>query len=110
MNHLPLILINCVPQRMQRYNTQGDWFSLHGVLHIAVSRMDEDEEFLTMIHELVEWFLCQKAGIPAGAVDDWDLKHQDEDDPGSNPQCVYHKQHMAALRVERLLERVLNDY
>jgi hypothetical protein len=51
--------------------------------------------------------LCQKAGITAKMVDDWDFSHPDAEDPGSLPGCPYRKQHMAAMKISRLAVKLM---
>jgi hypothetical protein len=60
-------------------------------------------EFLCLIHELVEWFLCLMRGIKEPVVMAFDLAHLDHPDPGRLPEAPYHREHMFAMRIERLL-------
>jgi len=99
--NLPLIIANVIPHRMQRYDTLGDWYMISGVQHFAVSRSTADEEFQILIHEMVEWYFCQRDGISQEEVDKWDMDHPDLDDPGSHPDCPYYKQHLFAMEIER---------
>jgi hypothetical protein len=101
MENLPLIIANVIPHHMQRYDTEGDWYQLSGVQHFCVSRSNAEEEFKILVHEMVEWFECQRDGISQEEVDKWDMDHPDLDDPGSHPDCPYYKQHMKALDIER---------
>jgi hypothetical protein len=109
-----MMIVNCVPHRLQRYDTTGDWNDSSGVLHFTISQMDVDKEIETLLHEIFEWHECQKAGITAKMVDDWDFAHPEEPDPGSLKGCPYRKQHMAAMKVSRLVTKLMgydwNDY
>jgi len=112
--HLPLIIMNRIPHRLQRYDTTGDFFELSGVLHIAVSTMGVDMEVETLLHELFEWHLCQKAGVTVAMVDAWDFGHPELEDPGSHPDCPYREQHMKAMRISKVAVKLMgyrwNEY
>ena len=58
---------------------------------------------LTLVHELVEALLCRSMGITGAQVDDFDMLHRGEGEPGEDPSAPYHWQHMAAEAVERAL-------
>jgi len=107
MNHLPLMIVNSIPHRLQRYDTVGDWYDHSGVLHFCVSNMTPDMEMETLFHEMFEWYLCQKEGITAAMVDKWDFSHPDSDDPGSLPGCPYKKQHKAAMKISKLAVKLM---
>ena len=88
----------------------GDWQLKPDGLHIFVSRMsDQRYEFLVGMHEAIEAYLCKQAGISQVAVDRFDRAYErrrkpgDEREPGDNPKAPYHKEHMFASRVERML-------
>ena len=70
-------------------------------LAIQVADLENDESsFLVALHELVEVVLCQQHGITAEQVDAYDFAHQDDDDPGLNPDAPYHREHMVAFSME----------
>ena len=125
------IIIETIPHSQQRYDTAGDWqFSkdvivphrlqpgevltftetivvAEDTLRIKVSRTGcWQEEALVGIHELIEAILCRNAGVKEADVDRWDRtcvgRHQG-DEPGDNPAAPYHRQHMIASALERLL-------
>jgi hypothetical protein len=108
-DHRPLkIVIETVDH--QRYPTSGDWQLKPDGLHIFVSHMsDQRYEFLVGMHEAIEAYLCKQAGISQAAVDRFDQAYErrrkpgDEREPGDNPKAPYHKEHMFASRVERML-------
>jgi hypothetical protein len=106
-DHLPMMIVNSIPHRLQRYDSVGDWYDSSGVMHFSVSHMTPDMEMETLLHEMFEWYLCQKAGITAKMVDDWDFSHPDAEDPGSLPGCPYRKQHMAATKISRLAVKLM---
>ena len=104
------VLIQTIKPAEQRYQTVGDWYNDGDQTVIRVSDTgDPDHSFLVAVHELVEWYLCQKAGISAAAVDEFD--HRELREPylehGDMPDAPYHRQHDAALCVERVLAHEL---
>ena len=113
-DHRPLkIVIQTVDH--QRYPTASDWQLKPDGLHIFVSHMsDQRYEFLVGMHEAIEAYLCKQAGISQAAVDRFDQAYErrrkpgDEREPGDNPKAPYHKEHMFASKVERMLDDQLN--
>jgi len=103
------ITIITIPEREQRYRTVGDWVvDRNGDITIRVCECgDERYAFLLAAHEFVEAFLCKRAGVTTEQVDRYDLGHQDDDDPGLNPDAPYHRQHMISFAVEILLASAL---
>lgn len=66
-----------------RYATSGDWRGGLGDLKIeAVEMEDDDHVFLIAIHELVEAYLCIKAGITAAQVDEFDFAYEGDGESG----------------------------
>ena len=111
-NHRDLhIVIETIDHSRQRYPTVGDWqIDKAGNLHIAVSKMsDQRYEFLIGMHEAIEAYLAVHAGISPAAVDKFDRAYEakrkpgDDSEPGDDPRAPYHKQHVFAERIERLL-------
>ena len=100
--HLPPITINVVDK--QRYNTAGDYYATPSGWQFAVSRQKSvDDEFLILIHELVEWYLTQRNGIREEDITAFDVAHPSSKDPGSEPDAPYRNEHRAALEVEKLI-------
>ncbi len=101
------IKIQTIPHKKQRYETIGDWYYDKGNLIINVSDMgDWRYEALVAIHELIEERLCKSKGISQEAVDKFDMNWHNEssyDESGDDPQAPYHKQHVIAGAIERLL-------
>ena len=98
------IKIKTIKHSKQRYNTAGDYFEKNGVIHVLISDTgNKDYNFLTLIHELVELHLCKRSGISFKEIDDFDMKHPELDDPGSDWRAPYKSQHASALRVELAL-------
>ena len=71
-------LIQTIPHKLQRYQTVGDW-EPGNPAKITVSEMGNDDyEFLVMVHELIEFYLCQKHGITSEMVDKFDFAFEKE--------------------------------
>ena len=113
--------IQFIPYEQMRYATLGDWVLDADVLSIdvavdAVPNMDT--AFLIALHELVEVYLCMKAGITTEMVDQFDMVDfpkaipDAESEPGDHPDCPYRAQHRQAMLVEHLVANMLGmiDY
>jgi hypothetical protein len=104
------IIIDIIPHSEQRYNTVGDWFydDEDRQLVIRVSETgNEYQNFLLIIHELIEAVLCKQKGITQGQVDNWDLSHQEYTEPGEIRECPYFIPHFIAATIERGLAHEL---
>jgi hypothetical protein len=100
------IIIDTIPHSDQRYNTVGDYFQAEDALVINVSQLaDRREMLLIAIHELVEWALCDVAGISNEAIDAFDLQYPESADqePGDSISAPYRRQHLIASGVEKIL-------
>jgi hypothetical protein len=121
-----IIILENKPFKEMRYPTLGDWFYEEtGALRIVVAKDDEDgvpvpqdEQKLILIHELVEVWLCEKAGITQKQVDDFDLmwehslRNTGDEEPGDDPDSPYRTQHRHAMIIEHLLASFMgmDDY
>lgn len=107
MNHLPNIVVKSVPHKKQRYNTCGDYFNKGGEMHVRISRMNADHEFLVLVHELVEWYLTNKKGVTIEQIDAFDMAFErdrkDDSEPGDDPAAPYYDEHQIATKIEREL-------
>ena len=109
------IVIETIDHSKQRYPTVGDWrIDKAGNLHIAVSKMsDQRYEFLLGMHEVIEAYLAIHAGVSPDAVDRFDKAYEakrkpgDDSEPGDDPRAPYHREHLFATKVERLLAQEL---
>ena len=104
------VLMLTVPHKCQRYDTVGDYETGHGFTVIRVSDMgNEQYEHLVAVHELVEHILCVARGIKEADIDRFDIGYEtdrdpgDENEPGWSPLAPYHKEHVFAEKIERLL-------
>ena len=107
-----------IPHNQHRYETVGDYYQdKSGVQQFRVSDMkNSDYEFLVLLHEFVESYLCQKRGIKEQAItafDEWFEKARemgmihDDDEPGCHPNAPYMREHMFAMMIERQMAREL---
>ena len=99
--HLPPIKIDIVDE--QRYDTAGDYFETPTGWRFAISRQRSiDDEFLILVHELVEWYLTQKHGIPEPDITSFDITamKRGSRDPGSEPDAPYRDEHSDAIDIE----------
>jgi hypothetical protein len=104
------IVVETIPHKSQRYPTVGDWRVKPDGLHITVSKMsDQRYEFLVAMHEAIEAYLAIHAGVSPEAVDRFDRaygakrKAGDYSEPGDDPRAPYHREHVFAEKIERLL-------
>lgn len=105
------IHVETIPHGQQAYNTCGNyWIDEEGTLQIRISEMGGlDYEIPVLLHELVEWFLCQKRGIKLDDIDSFDKifeleralgRHVDQE-PGDSPEAPYTNEHRFAENIER---------
>lgn len=106
--HLPSIKIKSIDAREQRYDTAGDYREIPSGWVFSISKQGNiDEEFLILIHELVEWYLTQKHGIPEPEITRFDIEHGSSRDPGSERDSPYREEHEMARKVERVVGHYL---
>ncbi|MCX6822326.1 MAG: hypothetical protein NTW30_06135 [Candidatus Aenigmarchaeota archaeon] len=104
MKHLSSIYYETIKHKDQRYDTLGDYFKGDYCTEFYVSQCkNADYEFMILIHELTEWYLCQKRGIKNKDIDKFDMTHLELEDPGRSKEAPYHKEHMFAERIEKLI-------
>lgn len=106
-----------IPNSEMRPEVDGcDWFyDDTGNLEVRIAPLSCWEmETCLAIHELIESILCKKAGISQTEVDQFDLKfdrdHPNEPDigAGDDPDAPYHRQHIVATTIERIVAGELN--
>ena len=111
--------IKTIPHRKQRYPTCGDYYiNEKGNWNIRISETGNWRyNLLIAIHELVEmvWVVYNK--VPIGKIDDFDEKfendralgkHTETEEPGDSPKAPYHKGHVIATHIERLVSMFLD--
>ncbi len=105
------IHIQFVPAHKMRYSTCGDWFVKDDTLHIqSVEDEGEYQAFLVALHELVEFWLCRKAGITEAQVDEFDFTFNGIGEPGDAENCPYRIQHRQACLIEFLTASFLGKH
>ena len=102
------ILIRRVRHSDQPYATVGSWsYPADDRLVILVSDVrNPDEEFLIALHELVEAYLCHKHSVSDESVREFDIAYNKsgrQGEPGDDPSAPYHREHVYATAVERLV-------
>ena len=90
---------------LMRYATTGDWEVIGDLLSITVADYggQEDSAFLVALHELVESFLCKKAGIAEEDVSRFDIENPHLEEPGDSPEAPYYNQHLIATMIEKIV-------
>lgn len=104
-----LLVIQTIPHNWQAYPTVGNWnFGTNGELLVLVSDLhNPDYHFLIGMHEAIEAWLCRNRGISESSVTKFDCSKYGLklDDPGSDKKAPYHKEHMFALKIEKMLSK-----
>ena len=106
MKHLPTILSHTIPHQMQVYDTAGNYLKSGKTELFQISRMNADYEFMVFVHEVIEWYLTEQRGIEEKDITKFDTKLVEEKyikDPGTSPKACYHKEHMFATKIEKML-------
>ena len=100
------IPIKFIPQSEQRYaaiGQVGDYWETDTTIEFRITQFDNPAySHAILMHELHEKFRNNQLGILDADVDQFDLDHPDEDDPGMNPSAPYHRTHLEAVAIERM--------
>ena len=106
---MKFISLQVLKPEVMRYETVGDWYEhkIAGPIITVADLDNDDQNFLILVHELIEWYLCKKTGVTEKEVDVYDKAHLEDDDPGLNQDAPYHKQHMIAFGIEVMLAGLL---
>lgn len=111
------ISIKTIPQKSQKYPTCGNyWLDKKGKVQFRVSQFgNEYEQFAVVLHEMIEAFLCKKAGIKWSAIDKFDIAYENarssgvapcgckiQEEPGKDIHAPYGIYHDFATVIERL--------
>lgn len=107
------VLLLTVPDSTQRYSP-GDYFwNRKNQLVIKVSEIKNWKySYLVAFHELIETQLCIEHGITVEQIDAFDsawvyVPGSGIEEPGADPRAPYHKEHVFALKMERLMAEEL---
>ena len=113
-------ILQSIEHKDQRYDTVGDWtVGPRGEYTISVSNhLVQDEQFLIMLHEMIEAYLCTGDNITQQQVDEFDLQwlkdhagpKYENDEPGDDPKAPYGKQHRKAMIIEHLVANMLGRH
>jgi hypothetical protein len=110
------VVVDFISHSNQRYDTVGDWYYDKGMLRIMVSYdhpdlQTETEQEAVVLHELIEAWLCHRAGVTQKQVDEFDFAWTDgHAEPGECKAAPYHRQHMAADLMERMYLHEATSY
>lgn len=102
-----------------RNEQAGDWYEDEdtGDIHITTTDMPRASVIAIAVHELVEWLLCEDAGITDQQVTIFDAQfeservaglHKEKDEAGDDTRSPYRDQHEAATFAERAVCAALN--
>ena len=102
------IEMQVIPHSEQRYDTAGDYWEDGDTWHFRVSDMgDWRYNFSVLLHEFVEFAIMHHTGVKEEDVLAFDLAVPETskyvDDPGFDPAAPYHKEHIVADTVERIV-------
>ena len=100
-----------IPSTWFDYNSAGNYaVDLDGNIILFVAKMENElYEDLVKVHEIIEVILILKRGIKISDIDKFDmvdvfeLDQKNSDDPGVSKLAPYHKEHMFATKIEKLL-------
>lgn len=98
----------------QRYSTCGDYWETDNSIEIRITKQDNPEcNLLIMLHEMIEYILCEKRGIKEADITNFDLEWEKlsepkEDEPGNSKWAPYYKEHRIAENFERQLASLLD--
>ena len=107
------IVMEVIPHQEHRYDTLGDYWQDGDTLHFRTSDLgDWRYNFSVLLHEFVEYAVLLHKGVPEADVLAFDLAVPSDspfaDDPGFDPKAPYHKEHVLADTLERLLSIFLD--
>ncbi len=116
--------IRVIQHKRQRYGTCGDYYSKGGVWFFRVSKMKNRRHcWLILIHEFIEWGLCQLTGIRNRDITRFDKAYEGaralgvahalcgcrlKDEPGDDIHAPYWEAHQVATECERIIAKALN--
>ena len=101
----PLLRVELVNHKEQRYATAGDWlFDADGSIIVRVSDTGNWlDAMLVAVHEIVEVILCEVNGVKLEDVDAFDMAFSGDGEPGEHPNAPYFNEHATANIVEQLV-------
>lgn len=106
---MPDIHSRTILHSQERYDSAGDyWTDINKIDQYRISKLPQGwrAELAVFIHEMVEYQLCKEAGIKEKDITKFDIK-SGHSDPGTLKDAPYHKQHMEATKIEKLVIKLL---
>lgn len=102
------VFMSVVPLSQIRNRDVGDWYVTPNdtLIVLAAETGSWRYNYLLLIHEAVEAWLCRRHCVTEDAVNEWDGAY-DGDSPGDDPHAPYHAEHVWATRVERIASWLL---
>ena len=102
-------IIKIIPHGWQDYETLGNYFfTKDGFIVILVSDMGNDKYNMCIVaHEMFESALVWDRKIPVSSIDDFDINNPQLEDPGLSKKAPYHREHMLALKIEKILAKYM---
>ncbi len=101
------MIIRVLPKNKMRYKTSGDYYRTKKgeLVFDIVKQKNEFMLKMQLLHELIEQILCQENRISNEDIDKFDMNYKDKgyDEPGDDPESIYHRQHVFAKNIERLI-------
>ena len=98
------IQVEFIPRDAMRCDSAGDYFEEGDTIRFIVAQSGNDEwDWLVLLHEMVEYVLVKKAGIPIAEIDAFDMAFQGDGEPGDDPSAPYRHAHSIATGVERII-------
>jgi len=98
------ISIRFIGHNKQRYDTYGDYYYGKEKLNIRISKFSNWKyQWLVLLHEMVEFLLIMDRGITIEEIERFDLANLRLEDPGLSKEAPYHKEHMTAIKIEKIL-------
>ena len=105
--------IRAIPIEDNRFTTLGDWYeNPNGSFEITVTIMDDWRHmFCVLIHEMIEWAVCQRDQVRTADCDAFDAEwergieagiHPIEVEAGFDRACPYRRGHVWGCRMEHL--------
>ncbi len=88
-----------------RFWGMGDYYYKRGELNFDICGRNLNEKIEILVHELIEFYGIRKARIKIKDIDEFDVNFKG-DDPGSNNNSPYRKQHLFALKVGDKLNKL----
>lgn len=107
------IEVEFVPLQEMRYESLGDYFYKHGVLHFKIADTGNPlYNKIILIHEMIEQTLTEAKGIKEEQILKYDLEFEalrkagkvgENDEPGEGKGSPYRREHVLSEIVERLM-------